>query len=55
MCVCVCVCSNANPLHYYTLWVLCMEDRWLCVVYFQITHHWGRPHHVWDEYLYSVL
>ena len=25
------------------------------VVYFQFTHHWGRPHYVWDEYLYSVL
>ena len=24
-------------------------------VYFQITHHLGRPHYVWDEYLYSVL
>ena len=27
----------------------------LSVVYFKITHHWGRPHYVWDEYLYSVL
>ena len=27
----------------------------LSVVYFQITHHWGRPHYVWAEYLYSVL
>ena len=26
----------------------------LSVVYFQITHHLGRPHYVWDEYLYSV-
>ena len=26
----------------------------LSVVYFLITHHWGRPHYVWDEYLYSV-
>ena len=24
------------------------------VVYFQFTHHLGRPHYVWDEYLYSV-
>ena len=21
------------------------------VVYFRITHHLGRPHYVWDEYL----
>ena len=21
---------------------------------FHITHHLGRPHYVWDEYLYSV-
>ena len=27
----------------------------LSVIYFQITHHLGRPHYVWDEYLYSVL
>ena len=27
----------------------------LSVVYFQFTHHLGRPHYVWDEYLYSVL
>ena len=26
----------------------------LSVVYFQITHRLGRPHYVWDEYLYSV-
>ena len=25
----------------------------LSVVYFRITHHLGRPHYVWDEYLYS--
>ena len=25
------------------------------VVYFQFTHCLGRPHYVWDEYLYSVL
>ena len=25
------------------------------VVYFQFTHRLGRPHYVWDEYLYSVL
>ena len=25
------------------------------VVYFQFTHRMGRPHNVWDEYLYSVL
>ena len=24
------------------------------VVYFRITHRLGRPHYVWDEYLYSV-
>ena len=27
----------------------------LSVAYFRITHHLGRPHYVWDEYLYSVL
>ena len=26
----------------------------LSVVYFQIMHCLGRPHYVWDEYLYSV-
>ena len=27
----------------------------LSVVYFRITHRLGRPHYVWDEYLFSVL
>ena len=27
----------------------------LRVVYFQIMHRLGRPHYVWDKYLYSVL
>ena len=27
----------------------------LSVVYFLITLRLGRPHYVWDEYLYSVL
>ena len=27
----------------------------LTVVSFQITHRLGRPHYMWDEYLYSVL
>ena len=27
----------------------------LRVVYFLITHHLGRLHYVWDEYLCSVL
>ena len=26
----------------------------LSVIYFKFTHHMGRPHYVWDEYLYSV-
>ena len=26
----------------------------LSVVYFGITHRLGRPHYVWDDYLYSV-
>ena len=26
----------------------------LSVVYFRITHRLGRPHYVWEEYLYSV-
>ena len=51
------VCSNANPRHYYVLRVPRKADRWmaLSVVYFQFTHRLGRPHCVWDEYLYSVL
>ena len=24
----VCACSNANPLHYYMLWVLHKADKW---------------------------
>ena len=24
----MCVCCNANPLHYYALWVLQKVDRW---------------------------
>ena len=27
----------------------------LSVVYLQITHRWGRPHYVCDEYLKRVL
>ena len=27
----------------------------LSVVNFRITHRLGRPHYVWDEYLYGVL
>ena len=27
----------------------------LNVVYFQFMHRLGRPHYMWDEYLYSVL
>ena len=27
----------------------------LSVIYFQFTHWLGRPHYVWDVYLYSVL
>ena len=27
----------------------------LSVVYFRITHRLGRPHYVWDGYLYGVL
>ena len=26
----------------------------LSVVYFRVTRRLGRPHYVWDEYLYSV-
>ena len=53
--VCVCVFSNANPVHYYALWVPRKADRWrLSVVYFRITHRLSRPHYMWDEYLYSV-
>ena len=27
----------------------------LSVVYFRFPHRLGRPHYVWDEFLYSVL
>ena len=27
----------------------------LSVVYFRTTHRLGKPHCLWDEYLYSVL
>ena len=27
----------------------------LSVVYFSFTHRLGRPHYVWDKYLYGVL
>ena len=27
----------------------------ISVVYFSFTHRLGRPHYMWDEYLYSVL
>ena len=27
----------------------------LSVIYFRITHRLGRPHYVWEEYLYSVV
>ena len=27
----------------------------LSVIYFLFTHRLGRPHCMWDEYLYSVL
>ena len=27
----------------------------LSVIYFLITHRLGRPHYMWDEYLYSIL
>ena len=27
----------------------------LSVVYFKIMHRLGRPHYVWDEYVYRVL
>ena len=26
----------------------------LSVVYLQFTHRLGRPHYVWEEYMYSV-
>ena len=48
------MCSNVNPLHYYVLQVPRKVDKVLSVVYFRITHRLGRPHYVWDEYLYSV-
>ena len=38
-CVCVCVCVCSNANRLH---------------YFRITHRLGRPHYVWDEYLYSV-
>ena len=56
MCVCVCVCSNANycAIARFGFHVRC-DYMALSVVYFLINHHLGKPHYVWDEYLYSVL
>ena len=51
----VCVCSNVNPLHYYELWVPRKVDKWLWVwSIYRITHRLGKPHYVWDEYMYSI-
>ena len=49
------VCSNANPLHLRASGSAQGGLMALSVVYFQFTHRLGRPHYVWDEYLYSVL
>ena len=53
-CVCACV---PMPTH-CTITCFGFLARWiemaLNVVYFRITHSLGRPHYVWDEYLYSV-
>ena len=27
----------------------------LNVIHFQFMHRFGRPHYMWDEYLYSIL
>ena len=53
--MCVCVCSNANPFHYYVLQVLSKADKALSVIYFGVMYRLGRPHYVWNEYLYRVL
>ena len=45
---------NANPLHYYALRFPRKVDRWHWVwTIFLITHRLGRPHYVWDEYMYK--
>ena len=45
--------SNANPLHYYVFRVPRKVDRWR-YVWSIFESRLGRPHYVWDEYLYSV-
>ena len=49
------VCSNANRR---TITLFRFRARWIdgiSVVYFLIMHCLGRPHYVWEEYLYSVI
>ena len=56
MCVCVCVCfTMPTQLHYYALGIPVPGGYMaLSAVYFRFTHRLGRPHYVWDEYLYGV-
>ena len=56
ICICVCVFSNVNPLHYYALRGFAQGGQMaLSAVYFRFTYRLGKPHYVWDEYLYGVL
>ena len=48
------LCFNAKPLHLRASGSTQGGRMALSVVYFRITHRLGRPHYVWDEYLYSV-
>ena len=41
--------SKSSKLGFHARWIYGKS-----VVYFRITHRLGRPHYVWDEYLYSV-
>ena len=56
MCVCECVCVPM-PTHCILRVLGSAQGGYmaLSVVYLQFMHHLGRPHCVWDEYLYSVL
>ena len=57
MCVCVCVCVfQCQPTALLRASGSAQGGLMaLSVIYFQFTHPLGRPHYVWDEYLYSVL
>ena len=54
LCVCVCVLQCQPTVLLRASGSTQGGQMALSVVYFQIMHRLGRPHYVWDEYLYSV-